>query len=265
MIDIHCHILPGMDDGPEEMDQSVRMAELAVREGITAIVATPHHANGVYRNSASAIIQAVHTLNAVLADLDVNLEIIPGQEVRLTDRLLEDLEEGRLILQGNRYLLLELPASRLPSRLEETLHELRVLGITPIIAHPERNAVLAADPGLLEALIDKGALSQLTSHSLTGLFGSRIQKAALRFCDRDLVHFVASDAHDTEVRNNRLAPAYALLQKRLGDAAVERLRRNTELMLTGEAIDPWPIRQKPKGLLRRLTIPFQRTRGEHAK
>lgn len=229
MIDIHCHILPEFDDGSPDMEESLEMAKAAIGEGIHTIFATPHHANGRYTNEAENIKQAVSAFNDQLEQHQIPLLVLPGQEVRVTRKLIEDYHNGKLAKLGNsRYILVEFPSAQIPDDIFEIFHELSVIGITPVIAHPERNRELVRHPDKLAELIELGALSQITSHSINGLFGKKIQEASFKFCKWNLVHFVASDAHNMSQRSFSLKKAYDALDSVLGEEYGKYYRNNAE-------------------------------------
>ncbi|MBP1154431.1 MULTISPECIES: CpsB/CapC family capsule biosynthesis tyrosine phosphatase [unclassified Paenibacillus] len=232
MIEMHTHILPGIDDGAKDEQEAILMAHAAVEEGISVIIATPHHANGRFINPGNEIKNRVHAFNMMLKQNRISLKVLPGQEVRIHQGLLEDLEQGNtILLSESNYLLLELPSSRIPSYTEEMIHELRVLGITPIIAHPERNAELAASPSILMRLLDRGALTQLTSHSVDGLFGRKLQKLSLEWCRQGMVHLISSDAHNVDGRPFGLSKAYSVISSQVNDTVMAELKDNSERLI----------------------------------
>lgn len=238
MIDIHSHILPFLDDGAADWEAALAMAQGAHRDGITTVIATPHHANGQYMNPAPSIRQAVELMNERLRQHGNPLLVLPGQEIRIYGDLLNDLEQGQLLsLADSRYILLEMPSSRVPRNMEEICHELIIQGFVPVIAHPERNAEIAADPSKLERLIELGSLGQVTAQSLAGVFGSKLQKLSLELCRRNAVHVLASDAHDNAHRPFGLSAAYVVLEKELGIASCDFFRRNAQqIVVNGEVI-----------------------------
>ncbi|OBZ09809.1 hypothetical protein A8L34_21290 [Bacillus sp. FJAT-27264] len=237
MIDIHCHILPFLDDGASDWDAALAMASDALADGITSIVATPHHANGQYMNPASNTMLAVEELNERLRRAGNPLNVLPGQEVRVYSDLLADLEQGELLtLAGSRYLLLEMPSSRIPRNMEEVCHELIIQGIVPIIAHPERNAEVAAEPSKLLKLTEIGVLGQLTAQSLAGTFGSKLQKLSLELCRVGAVHMIASDAHDSVHRPFGLSEAYRKLEVEMGLEVCDYFRDNTQKIVMNEQV-----------------------------
>ncbi|MDQ0170293.1 tyrosine-protein phosphatase [Paenibacillus tundrae] len=232
MVEMHCHILSGLDDGPVHMEQSIAMAEKAAAAGITSIIATPHHLNGRYNNEPIVVNQAVDLLHAELRKRNIRLDIHPGQEIRVHDTLIGDLYAGRCCtLAGSRYMLLELPFGSIPSQFPGILHELRVAGITPIIAHPERNLILLKKPKLLADYLKQGVLCQLTAQSFTGLFGRKVQKWCFHFCKENGFHFISSDAHDTRQRTFAVIEGNKMIEQYFGMDAVRQIAENASLIL----------------------------------
>lgn len=193
--DLHCHILPGVDDGPPTMDESLRLALGQVRDGVRRVVATPHHGQRM-RVEAEVMQAGVAALNAELARHEIPLEVLPGAEVamaRLPDLDADDL--GALALGGGRWILLEAPtAGQFP--VEAAVRQVQSMGFEVLLAHPERCAVFSRDFSLLEACIRAGARASLTASSLTGAFGRPTRRIALQMVEAGLIHNVASDAHD---------------------------------------------------------------------
>jgi len=254
MIDVHSHVLPGLDDGAKNDLDLIAMARAAVKDGITRVIATPHHANGSYDNEAGVVLDAVERANALLQQESIPLRLGAGQEVRLYRELVEDYHEGKLLtLAGSKYLLLEFPSGRVPSGADEMVHELAVIGITPIIAHPERNMELAGNPERLRQLIELGALTQVTTHSLLGVFGKKIASLSVDWCKQQLVHVIASDAHDPSYRCFGLQGAYEMIEARVSREIAEYCRLNAERIWLNEPIEalvpvlarkPWYLRWK---------------------
>lgn len=237
MIDLHCHIIPCVDDGAQSMEEAVEMAKCAVREGITGIIATPHHANGRYMNPADQVRKAAAMLNDALKEREIPLRIYPGQEIRIFRQLIADRSEW-MTLNDSPYVLIEFPFDEIPRYAEETFHELRVMGLVPIIAHPERYQEMVKRPESLLRFVEAGALAQVTSQSVTGALGKKIQAAALQMCRQNLIHFIASDAHDRSRRPFALKEAYAVLEQKLGLKYVYYFQRNAEAVLNSASIDP---------------------------
>ncbi|OPZ72745.1 MAG: Tyrosine-protein phosphatase YwqE [Firmicutes bacterium ADurb.Bin456] len=218
MIDIHTHILPGLDDGPDSLEEALEMARRAVAGGARIMVATPHVVAGLYPNSREAVLAALGEFRRVLEENSIPLTVLPGAECRLEPDLDERLARGELLTinDGGRYLLVELPPMLVPEYTAQVCYQLRLRGVTPIIAHPERNAGLVREPGLLYDLISRGALSQITAGSLTGHLGSAAAAAAKKFLGLGYVQFIASDAHSCTGRGPLLAEAAGAAARLLG-------------------------------------------------
>jgi protein-tyrosine phosphatase len=223
--DIHCHCLPGLDDGPATLDDALALCRALVDDGITTCIATPHQL-GAYagRNEAAAVRHAVATLNRSLVANQIPLTVHPGGDVRV-DECIDDLLNADRILtlaDGNRYLLLELPHDTFMDPLP-LLKQMVARGICPIVSHPERNRPLVARPGAVDAWINCGATLQLTAGSFTGDFGATAQRAAWYWLEIGAASIVASDAHDVLNRPPRMTSAIELIAKRLGDEVARRV------------------------------------------
>ena len=257
MIDIHTHILPGLDDGASDWDETLKMARAAAAEGITTIIATPHHANGRYDNPAAEVRELVSRANGRLTDAGVPVTIAPGQEIRVHGDLLDAWHRGELLtLAGTAYVLIEMPFSHIPKDMNELIHELVVLRLRPILAHPERNAEIAARPGLLAELVERGAYAQMTANSLLGGFGRQVRQAAWTLCESGLIHLVSSDAHDPERRGFRLREAYASIHERMGEPWEAYYKRNAQCVVEDGLFDRPPSIMRPKDNVVRRMISF---------
>ena len=252
MIDIHCHVLPGVDDGAKDLNSSLDMARHAVEEGITTIIATPHYKNGNYENTKQQIVQHVTKLNETLTDENIPLTILPGQEPRIYGELLQDFETGQILTLNNmgKYIFVELPSGHVPRYTEQLLFDIELKGLTPIIVHPERNQEIIEHPNILYQLVKKGALTQITASSLTGHFGKKIKKFSLQIIDANLTHFVASDAHNLSGRTFRMREAYEVIEKEYGVNGVYLFTENAELLVDGKTVyKDVPERVKKKKFL----------------
>lgn len=238
MIDIHCHILPDMDDGAKHFTDSLMMAKQAESEGIHTIVATPHHQNGRYVNPKQDILVKVHELNEYLASERINVKILPGQEIRTYGELLQDYEAGEIVTVGDctNYVLLELPSNYVPKYTDQLCYDIQIKGLIPVIVHPERNSELMERPEKLYRLVKNGVLTQVTAASLTGYFGKKIQKFTFDIIDSNLTHFIASDAHNVTNRSFKMEEANDVLEKRYGIDYVYMFMDNAELMLEGKNV-----------------------------
>jgi protein-tyrosine phosphatase len=196
VIDLHCHVLPGIDDGPETIAGSLALARAAVDAGVRTLVATPH-VSWHYPNDASTIAAAVAQLRGQLDAEGVQLDLRAGAEVAMTRVAeLEDAELARLRLGGGEWLLVEPPFSPVAGGLEETLQSLRRQGNRILLAHPERCPAFHRDPRMLRSLVRDGILTSITAASLVGRFGGTVRRFALGLVQDELVHNVASDAHN---------------------------------------------------------------------
>ncbi len=248
MIDIHCHILPGLDDGPETLDESVMMAKVAVMEGVSTIIATPHHKNNSYINPKNTIVQDVESLNEVLLNENIPLKILPGQEIRIFGEILEDHQKGEILtLNNSDYIFIEFPSSSVPRYSEKLLYDIQLEGFKPIIVHPERNKELLENPTLLYNLVKNGTLTQVTAGSISGYFGKTIKKFSQQLIESNLTHFVASDAHNIHNRSFKLQEAFEYIENKMGKDYVHLFTENCESLITNQSVYreiPEPIKKK---------------------
>jgi protein-tyrosine phosphatase len=200
VIDLHCHILPGIDDGPDDLAGSIAMAREHVARGTSTVVATPH-VGWDYPNTVDVIEAGVAEVNAALRAEDIELEVLPGAEVALTRAVDMSAEQlAGLRLGGSPWLLLEAPISVDSPGIEGLVGIVQSRGVRVLLAHPERCASFHTDPDLLERLVAGGCLAQVTAGALNGFFGRTVQAAARRYVEAGLVHVVASDSHDASHR-----------------------------------------------------------------
>jgi protein-tyrosine phosphatase len=228
MIDLHCHILPGIDDGPHGLELAVEMCRLAAASGCEAMIATPHQRKSEWWNCDRAALAALR--RQLQEAVGPAPRILGGGEIRVDSRLLaemldlrEDDAHGPLPLAGSRYLLLEFGSDAGPPEAADLVHELSVAGWRPVLAHPELIYWMAGDPAAVAHLVSLGALAQVTAMSLTGDFGRRAQADASRLVEMGLVHFVASDAHDVTRRPPGLRRAWDAIAARWGEEAARVL------------------------------------------
>jgi protein-tyrosine phosphatase len=208
VIDLHSHILPGLDDGVATMAEAVELGRAAVRDGITAMAATPH-VSYRYPTSAAAMEHTLRDVAAALRDDGVPLEVLPGGELTIDQAAsLAPRERRRFGLGGSaRHLLIEFPYHGWPMAMGPLLDRLRVEGVTPVIAHPERSAEVRADPERLRPLVEGGALVQLTAASLDARASRDDRAVAMDLVARGLAHLIASDAHSPRRRQVGMADA----------------------------------------------------------
>jgi len=216
VIDLHCHVLPGIDDGPETIAGSLALARATLAAGVRTLVATPH-VSWRYPNDASTIAAAVARLREQLGAEGVQLDLRAGAEVAMTQVAeLEQAELARLRLGGGEWLLVEPPFSPVAGPLQETLQSLRRQGNRILLAHPERCPAFHRDPAMLGSLVREGVLTSITAGSLVGRFGGTVRRFALRLVADELVHNVTSDAHNLGDR----APGLAVELEQAGLAAL---------------------------------------------
>ena len=227
MVDLHCHILHGLDDGPATIEESIAMAESAIADGITHVVATPH-ANNEYFFDFSRVRQLRDELQAKISG---RLEIAIGCDFHLNPENLESLrkEPRHFCINQRDFLLVELNEFSIPPAMDQALHEIQLAGVRPVITHPERNGILRAHPERLKKWVRHGCFAQVTGGALTGGFSPGSQQDALRWIGEGLIHFVASDAHGTRSRPLRLQPAYNVVVDRFGQEKARALFHDNPL------------------------------------
>lgn len=207
MIDIHCHILPAIDDGPDDLQTALEMFRIAEGDGITQIIATPHYRHGG-SPTAQDIQEKIQQVRGELDKRGLAVKLLGGADIRLTYELLEGMAKREIpTINSSRYFLLELP-DLIPPNLDNFLFEIRVRGYVPVITHPERNYSLLAAPQKIEPLRSAGALFQITAMSVTGKLGKQIKKFTDHLLKKYYVDFIATDAHNIERRPPVLSKAY---------------------------------------------------------
>lgn len=237
MIDLHCHILPGVDDGAQTIEDSLAMAEKAISQGITHILCTPHHNNGKYSNPADQVINKVAELQQELDRRNLNLTLLEGQEVRITGTLLENIARSEILFTDldDKYILIEFPTGEVPAYTEQLFFQLLSQGHTPVIVHPERNAIFRKDPNELIPFLEMGVLTQLTAPSIVGVFGKDIQKTAKQMLKYNMLYMVASDAHNLKHRSFYLKEAYEVIRKECGQRKVDEMMQMTKDLVNGDS------------------------------
>jgi protein-tyrosine phosphatase len=241
IVDIHNHILPGLDDGPKNWEETISLAKQAVETGINHVIATPHHKHvhreHFYENDHLNIVEQVKKANKMLKEKKIPLTVYPGLEIHLYEEILNELDtklESFLTLNDNgKFLLIELPCHYYPSHTEEALKGIQKKGFIPIIAHPERNRVLRSNPEKIYSLVQEGALVQITAGSVTGQHGRRLKNFSLHLLDHELVHFVASDAHHHIRRKFELVSSYEYINGNFSIELSRYLKDNAVHILEG--------------------------------
>jgi protein-tyrosine phosphatase len=235
MIDLHCHILPGIDDGAQTIEDSLAMAEDAIRDGIKCVVATPHASNE-YRFDYAKVRAAGEELQSRLGE---RLRIATGCDFHLNPENLLALKKdaAQFCINQKDYLLVEFNEFSIPPAMDQTLHELHLKGLRPIITHPERNGILRSQPERLQSWVRLGCYAQVTAGSLSGVFGPGARADSWTWIDQGLVHFVSSDGHNTARRPVKLRFAYdAIASERGKDVAEALLVENPRAAFEGKAL-----------------------------
>jgi protein-tyrosine phosphatase len=224
MVDIHHHLLPGLDDGSNSIETSVAMAALAVAEGITHVVCTPH-ANGVYAFNPEINLARTDELRTRLESERIPLTLGRGCDFHLSfDNVKQaQTDPARFSINGLGYLLVEVPDYGLPPGLTETFYDLQLAGLTPILTHPERNPTLQHDPARLKDWLRSGVLIQVTADSITGHKGRAAERMAHQLLADRWVHFLATDAHNLTSRPPRIKQAHDLVAEKYGVAYAHSL------------------------------------------
>jgi len=250
MIDLHCHILPGLDDGAKTMEESVEMARIARDDGIGTIVATPHLFRG--GNTFEKLIGAGEKheqLRRALETNNIEVDVLSGAEVYISHNLIGEIRNKRksLVLNGSSYMFVEFPPEHIYHGVKKLIFDLMSEGINPIIAHPERNSVFGQNPVLLYDLIGMGALAQANSGSFTGLYGRRTADVVVRFLECNLIHFIASDSHGPEVIPPGLSQAVAQAELVVGKTRASALvNDNPQAVIEDREIPALPSPLNPK-------------------
>jgi protein-tyrosine phosphatase len=245
MIDIHCHILPGLDDGARSWEEAIRMAVLAAQDGIEKVVASPHlfkdrfHDMEVF-NDKAAILAKIQEFKKKLNQEEIPLEILPGCDIHLCLRALDLLENDQIftINDTRSYILLELPEMSFPPGMENICFQLKSRGITPVITHPERHFIIREMPEKLKRLVDLGCLVQITASSVLGGFGRTVARFTRDLLKKGYVHVIASDAHNTSTRPPALRRAVEEAARVVGQARAWNMVTTVPAkIVNGESLD----------------------------
>jgi protein-tyrosine phosphatase len=247
MVDIHTHILPETDDGSHSLDESIEMCRTSARDGVEVIVATPHAHDSVHKTHDPAVLrQKVDELNR---NLQGNPKIVLGCELRFTHDLVKQVcvDKSAPTIDGGPYVLVEFPHSVVPLGSERALFELMSNQIRPIIAHPERNHLLMAEPERFYELVELGVLGQADTGSFTGQFGKQVQRAAHVMLENGLLHIIASDCHNMRNRLPGMSEAVAVVAELVGDDYARAMASdNPRAVVEGKSIPTRPAPVAPK-------------------
>ena len=263
MIDLHSHILPGIDDGAQDLEEAIKMARMAVDEGFSGIVATPHYGSGKFFSDINLVNRLVVELNQELEARDIKLTIFSGMEVRLTADVLESLSTGKVLsINKGPYVLLELPIMQVPAGFENFLRMMIESGKKIVLAHPEKNLDIQRHPeiiyNLLTVIKPGDLLMQITADSITGDAGLSALSTAKYLLENDLAHIIATDAHSAVQRSPRISNALSLVSSIVGkERANKMVMEWPHAIVAGRDIIFDPPKKKPEqrksfwGLFRR--------------
>lgn len=253
-VDIHCHLVPGIDDGSKSWEQSLAMARMAVADGIRTVVVTPHQLGNFAHNYGQLIRLRTAELQQFLETQQVPLRVLPGADVRIESGMLELLRAGQVLTLGDhgKHVLLELP-HELYFSLDDVLEALRRSGMVGILSHPERNQGLLKQPRLIKPLIQRGCLMQVTCGSLLGTFGPSCQGMAEWLLEERLVHFLATDAHGPNARRPLMCRAFERAREIVGaDCALDLCCRNPAAVAAGQDVQVRTYERKCSGFFAHL-------------
>lgn len=249
MIDLHCHILPGLDDGAKTLDDSIEMGRCAWKDGITKIVATPHvYRKNISRTDLGSIRQKRKDLEESFRKNKIPLELYAGAEVYITHHLIEQIQKHGKYLAVNQgsYMFVEFPQDHVFSGVKDLFFDLMREGIVPIIAHPERNSVFMRKPSLLYELIQMGARVQSNGGSFIGWYGRRARESAFKFLKYRFTHFLASDGHGVRSIPPRLAEAVKMIIPVIGEEdALMMVEDNPQAVIDNRELPYMPDPQDP--------------------
>ncbi|WP_181347172.1 tyrosine-protein phosphatase [Thalassobacillus sp. CUG 92003] len=250
MIDTHCHILHGMEEGPAHLQESVEMLRQAVDEGIHIIMATPR-ANGTYDIQADEIDQRLDELIEAINEENLDITVKPGNLSILSGDILENYQQGLLkpLNENGRYVLIEFPPDHIPSYTTNLLFNMQVSGYTPIIAHPEQNSALREHPDLLYTFVKNGAVTQIGAPSLMKKHGKKVEKFSYQMIEHNLAHLIASEARNSSDHTFLLREAYEQLENTFGKETRYEFLENAERVYSNEECiqyQPEVIRRKKR-------------------
>jgi protein-tyrosine phosphatase len=222
--DIHCHLVPGIDDGSKSPEESLEMAKIASREGIETVICTPHQLGNYSANTGDLIRQRVAALQQLLDSEGIHLRVLPGADVRIEDTMFDGLRDGSVLSLGDhrQHVLLELP-HELYLPIIPILERLSSLGMDSILSHPERNQGILREPHHVVELVQNGCLMQVTTASLVGSFGPTCQQFSEWMLTNGLVHFMATDAHGPQARRPLMRRCYERVRELVGAATAEAI------------------------------------------
>ena len=257
MIDIHCHILPEVDDGSRSLNESIEMAMIAKEQGITKIVNTSHYHPDFRYKKGEELLKELEDFNNVLKENMIDIEVVIGNEIYYTKDLIKEIDElDFYTLNNSRYILIELPPTNFPKDLCNIVYELKEKNYIPVFAHVERYREVQENPELIYEVINAGAIIQVNSHSILGKSGKELQKVCNTLLNRNMVHVVGTDAHSSKRRTPIFLDAYKyVIEKYSKEMADDLFIKNNNAIINNEALNlpkPYKEEQKKKGFLKKL-------------
>ncbi|UOQ87021.1 tyrosine-protein phosphatase [Gracilibacillus salinarum] len=247
MLDINPYILPINQDSVKDKLSALQMAKEAEKAGVKYIIAAPRYIQGKQEINKESIISYINTLNQQLSQERINVEILPGQTIRIYGNLEEDLEKGKLITYGNdpAYIFIEFMFDHIPQYTKQLCYELQLKGYKPVLVHPEKNLDIQEDINMLYSLVKNGALVQVSARSIVGKKGKKIQKTAQQLVKHNLAHFISSDTADP--KQFYLQSAWNTLKKTVSLEQLYLLQENMTLLMEGKIVQgEEPVRIKKK-------------------
>ena len=257
MIDIHCHILPEVDDGSRSLNESIEMAMIAKEQGITKIVNTSHYHPDFRYKKGEELLKELEDFNNVLKENMIDIEVVIGNEIYYTKDLIKEIDElDFYTLNNSRYILIELPPTNFPKDLCNIVYELKEKNYIPVFAHVERYREVQENPELIYEVINAGAIIQVNSHSILGKSGKELQKVCNTLLNRNMVHVVGTDAHSSKRRTPIFLDAYKYVSEKYSkEMADDLFINNNNAIINNEALNlpkPYKEEQKKKGFLKKL-------------
>lgn len=257
MIDIHCHILPEVDDGSRSLNESIEMAMIAKEQGITKIVNTSHYHPDFRYKKGEELLKELEDFNNVLKENMIDIEVVIGNEIYYTKDLIKEIDElDFYTLNNSRYILIELPPTNFPKDLCNIVYELKEKNYIPVFAHVERYREVQENPELIYEVINAGAIIQVNSHSILGKSGKELQKVCNTLLNRNMFHVVGTDAHSSKRRTPIFLDAYKYVSEKYSkEMADDLFIKNNNAIINNEALNlpkPYKEEQKKKGFLKKL-------------
>ncbi|MGL4452996.1 MAG: tyrosine-protein phosphatase [Sarcina sp.] len=244
MIDLHSHIIPMIDDGAKDENTTLQMLKRAQESGTKKIVLTPHYFRGRYMTPLNEVRNLTKQIKDIAKENEIDIELYHGQEIYVTNSLLEDLESEEIgCINDTKYMLLELDLAQIQDSVLDIIYELSIKGIVPVIAHPERYIDFQKHPSKINKFIDEGCLFQLNAGSIEGVLGKASQKLAKLYLEQNIYSFIGSDAHSNGQRNtdiNQFAQQIKEINKDFIKTSIEnaeKLLNDEEVRFTGKRIE----------------------------